>query len=74
MQHFILGLLVFIAGILLMKYTVQITGVTGQVDLAEKYLGGGFGAGTYTFWRLLGLLFCILGWLWFFNLLPKSIA
>jgi len=57
-----------------MKYTVQITNVTGEIDFAQKYLGAGIGAGTYTFWRLLGLLFCILAVLWFFNLLPSGIA
>ncbi len=52
-----------------MKYSVAITNSFGQVDWAEKYLRGGIGAGTYTMWRLIGLLTAILGGFWFFGLL-----
>ena len=64
MGRFFLAPLLFIAGILCMKYTVQITNNTGKVELAEKYLANGIGAGTYTFWRLFGLGLCILSVLW----------
>ena len=73
-MRFFLAPLLFILGILIMKYTVAITNQTGQIDYAEKYLGGGFGAGTYTFWRLFGLGLCILSLLWLFNKLPSGPA
>ena len=54
-----------------MKYSVIITDqFSGKIDLAEKYLGSGIGAGTYTWWKLFGLILCILSVLWLFNLLP----
>ncbi|MBI3231972.1 MAG: hypothetical protein HYZ51_02740 [Candidatus Doudnabacteria bacterium] len=54
-----------------MKYSVQITDqFSGKIDFAEKYLGSGIGAGTYTFWKLFGLGLCFLSVLWLFNMLP----
>ena len=67
-MRFILGPLVIILGVLLMKYTVQITDFTGRIDFAEKYLTAGLGAGTYTWWRLVGLCFAILGAMWILGL------
>lgn len=55
-----------------MKYTVQLTNITGKIDLAEKYLGTGIGAGTYTWWRLFGLGLCVISVLWIFNKLPTG--
>ncbi|MCX6797221.1 MAG: hypothetical protein NTX98_01960 [Candidatus Doudnabacteria bacterium] len=56
-----------------MKYSVYITDqITGKIDLAEKYLGTGIGAGTYTWWKLFGLGICILSVLWLFNMLPSG--
>lgn len=52
-----------------MKYTVQVTNTTGKIDFAEKYLGTGIAAGTYTFWRLFGLIICVLSVCWMFNIL-----
>ena len=71
-MRFFLSPITFALGILLMKYTVYVTNMTGKIDFAEKYLGTGIGAGTYTFWRLLGLMICILSVLWLFNMLPNS--
>jgi hypothetical protein len=74
-MRFFLGPLLIVAGVLMMKYTVQITNYTGKIDFAEKYLGGGTAAGTYTWWRLLGLAFCILAVLWMMGILsfqPKA--
>ena len=74
-MRFFLSPLVFIAGILVMKYSVVITEqFSGKIDLAEKYLGSGIGAGTYTWWKLFGLILCILSVLWFFNKLPGGTA
>lgn len=70
-MRFILAPLVLILGVLCMKYSVQITDqFSGKVDFAEKYLGSGIGAGTYTFWKLFGLGLCVLAVLWLFNMLP----
>lgn len=73
--RFILSILLFGAGLLLMKYSVAITDqFSGKIDLAEKYLGTGIGAGTYSFWKLFGLSLCIIAVLWMFNKLPHSPA
>jgi len=63
-MRFILGPLLIVLGVLMMKYTFQLTNYTGKIDFAEKYLGTGVGAGTYTWWRLIGLAFCVLAVLW----------
>ena len=69
-MRFILAPLLFIAGVLIMKYSVQITdGFTGKIDFAEKYFSAGFGAGTYTWWKLFGLAMCVLSVLWLFNVI-----
>lgn len=52
-----------------MRYAVQITQSMGKVDWAEKYLTQGIGAGTFTMWRLIGLLAAIMGALWTFGLI-----
>ncbi len=72
-MRFILSPLVFVLGILVMKYSVQITDMTGKIGIAEKYLGVGIGAGTYTWWKLFGLGMCIISVLWLFNMLPIGI-
>jgi hypothetical protein len=70
-MRFFFSPLIFIAGILVMKYSVAITDqFSGKIDLAEKYLGTGVGAGTYTWWKIFGLILCILSVLWLFNKLP----
>lgn len=52
-----------------MKYTVTITDqFTGQIDWAEKIFSNGFTAGTYTWWRLVGLMLVLLGSLWLFGI------
>jgi hypothetical protein len=71
-MRFILAPLLFVLGILCMKYSVAITDqFSGKIDLAEKYLGVGIGAGTYTWWKLFGLILCVLSFLWLFNLVPS---
>jgi len=53
----IIPLLIFILGLGvgtgLIKYSYQLTQLFGHNSLAEQYLGNG---GTYTMWRLLGLV------------------
>jgi hypothetical protein len=71
-MRFILAPLLFVLGILCMKYSVAITDqFSGKIDLAEKYLGVGIDAGTYTWWKLFGLILCVLSFLWLFNLVPS---
>lgn len=52
----------------MMKYTVWITNQTGKLDFAEKYLSFPF-AGTYTWWRLVGLVLIILALCWMTGIL-----
>ena len=67
-MRFFLAPLLLAAGVLIMKYSVAITDqFSGRIDFAEKYLGVGIGAGTYTFWKLFGLAMCVLSVLWLFN-------
>jgi hypothetical protein len=68
-MRFILGPILVAVGILMMKYTVKITEFTGKIDFAEEYLGKGLAAGTYTWWRLVGLVMAILGAMWFLGML-----
>jgi hypothetical protein len=72
MVRFFLAPIVFVLGILCMKYSVQVTNTTGKIDFAEKIFGAGIGAGTYTWWKLFGLGLCVLSVLWIFNLLPTG--
>ncbi len=71
-MRFFLAPLVFVAGVLIMKYSVKVTNMTGKIDFAEKYLGTGIGAGTYTWWKLVGLGLCIISVFWFFGMLPSG--
>src|SRR5258708_137037 len=67
-MRFLLGAIIIVLGILLMCYTVWVTDqVTGEIDWAEKVFGNGFTAGTYTWWRLCGLLAIILSICWMFG-------
>lgn len=58
-------LLIFIAsilvGILILKYTYKIVDTVGHNSWADKYLGFGTGGGTYTMWKIIGILAIIVG-------------
>ncbi len=72
-MRFIFAPMVLALGILIMKYSVPITDqFSGKIDFAEKYLGTGIGAGTYTWWKLIGFGLCVLSIFWLFNMLPGS--
>jgi hypothetical protein len=62
----IVGLIVIAGCVAMMKYSVQLTNITGKIGLAEKYLGSPL-AGTYTFYKLFGLLIMILMIVWIFT-------
>jgi len=73
-MRFFLAPLLFVVGVLIMKYSVQITDqFSGKIDMAEKYLGSGIGAGTYTWWKLFGLAICVISVLWLFNMINFGI-
>jgi len=55
-----------------MRYTVQVTNFTGKIGFAEKYLGGGLAAGTYTWWRLVGLGLIIISVAWMVGLVKLA--
>ena len=67
-MRFILGPLLVVLGVLMMKYTFWITEQTGKIDFADKYLPAPL-AGTYTWWRLVGLATIILSLLWMTGML-----
>jgi hypothetical protein len=67
-MRFILAPLLVLLGLAMMRYTVQITEFTGKIDFAERYLSGTFTAGTYTWWRLIGLAIVTVSVLWFVGL------
>ncbi len=74
-MRFIFAPIVLALGVLMMKYSVAITDqFSGKIDFAEKYLGTGIGAGTYTWWKLVGLGLCVLAVFWLFNMLPGSVV
>lgn len=68
-MRFILAPLVILLGLATIRYSVQITEMTGKIDFAEKYLGSGLLAGTYTYYKLVGLAFIAAGVLWIFGVL-----
>ncbi|MEK7202489.1 MAG: hypothetical protein AAB669_03105 [Patescibacteria group bacterium] len=48
-------------GTALVKYSFQLTQIFGHNSLAEQYLGNG---GSYTMWKMLGLII-IFGSIWY---------
>jgi hypothetical protein len=56
----LLGLVIVAVGAFFVIRTRSIVDFFGGVDFAERYLGGG---GTNLFYKLLGIVFCLLGFL-----------
>jgi hypothetical protein len=58
-------IIVFVAalavGIFFLSYTERIVNFIGHNSWAEKYLGAG---GSYTMWRILGVIVMIMGFLY----------
>ncbi|HYF05588.1 MAG TPA: hypothetical protein VEA59_05440 [Patescibacteria group bacterium] len=71
----ILGPILVVLGVLMMKYSVGLTNIVGKIGFAERIFQPPL-AGTYTWWKLLGLalivisLFWMFGYLSFTNLTP----
>ena len=65
---FLLKILILILGLgvgtALIKYNYQMTQLFGHNSLAEQYLGNG---GTYTMWKLLGLITIAVTIWWVFR-------
>jgi hypothetical protein len=72
-MRFILGPIIIVLGILLMKYTVKFTDATGRIGYAEKWFQPPF-AGTYTWWRLFGLLLIVLSVLYMMGIVKLDWA
>ena len=62
-MRYFLGPLIIIGGILIMKYSFWITQQTGKIGFAEKYLQSPL-AGTYTWWKIVGIIFIVLALAW----------
>jgi hypothetical protein len=65
-MHFILRLFLMILGgvigICLMRYCEPLVRLFGKNDWAERHLGSG---GSYTMWKLIGILVIVVGILYF---------
>ncbi|MBX4186915.1 MAG: hypothetical protein KW802_01475 [Candidatus Doudnabacteria bacterium] len=66
-MRFFYGFIGIIVGFLLIRYSILLTETLGRMDWAEQYLKGGL-AGTYSMYRLLGLIFIIFSLLYIFNI------
>ncbi len=62
-MRYVFGPLIIVLGVLMMKYSFWITQQTGKIDFAERYLAAPL-AGTYTWWKIVGLIFIILALAW----------
>ena len=71
LSRFLVSLFVFAVGFLLLKYSYQIYLFTGVIPSAEKIFGGG---GTYTMFKLLGVIFVALSLLHLFGVLPLLLS
>ncbi|MCC6563854.1 hypothetical protein IT087_03095 [Candidatus Uhrbacteria bacterium] len=61
----LLGAAIVGGGVAFVIKTRDISDFFGPVPFAEKYLGGG---GTTLFYKLLGVVFCLIGFIVMFNL------
>ncbi len=66
-MHIIWGLVWVAIGILLIKYTFILVQTFGKIPWAETHLGGGLG-GTYTLYKLVGLLIIFLAFMYMFGM------
>lgn len=70
MKFFVFILLIGF-GVLFIIKTDGVVGITGRVGWAERNLGG---AGTFTLYKLLGLLFLILGFMLITGLFERMLG
>jgi hypothetical protein len=69
-MKYLLAPIMIALGILLMKYTVKVTFITGKIGFAEKYFQS-FG-GTYAWWRIVGLAMIVIGLAWLTGVISIS--
>ncbi len=72
-MRIIYGIIWIGIGFLLIKYSVALTENLGSMDWAEKYLKSGM-AGTYTMYRLIGLIIIILSLLYIFGFMGSIVS
>ena len=72
-MRYFLGPLVFALGIVIIKYSFWITQQTGKFDFAERFLPSPL-AGTYTWWKIVGLIFMALALCWMLGVLDFGSA
>jgi hypothetical protein len=65
-MNFVWGTIGVIVGVLVIKFSMQITDTFGTIDWAEEHLHGGM-AGTYTLYKLVGVVIIILSFLYMFG-------
>ena len=64
-MRIISSLITIIIGVVLIRKTYGLAGFFGTIGFAEKYLGPG---GTYTFFKIVGAIFVVIGALRLFGL------
>jgi len=70
-MRFFIGLIIVVLGFLLVWKANPIVETFGHVPFAEKYLGAD--GGTRLFWKLIGILSIILGFMYMFGLIEGII-
>ncbi|OGE87556.1 MAG: hypothetical protein A3J07_04945 [Candidatus Doudnabacteria bacterium RIFCSPLOWO2_02_FULL_49_13] len=65
-MHIFSGFIGVVVGFLIIKYSVSITETLGRVEWAEQHLRGGL-AGTYSFYRIIGVVIIVLSLLYMFG-------
>ena len=56
--HLLIGIIMIAGGIAMVKYTFQLTNITGRQDWLERYTGSG---STYGVYKLFGVFLVLVG-------------
>ena len=67
-MHILGGLIGAVIGFLLIKYSVPLTDTFGRIQWAEDHMRGGL-AGTYSLYKIVGVIFIVLSFMYMFNLM-----
>lgn len=67
-MHLFSGLIGVVIGVLLVRYAFVLTNTFGTVEWAERHLRGGL-AGTYSLYKIAGVVIIILSLLYMFGLI-----
>ncbi len=65
-MHIFWGIIGTVVGFLLIRYAIPLTENLGRISWAEEHLRGGF-AGTYSLYKIVGVIFIILSLLYMFG-------